>query len=132
MPRLKTPGLDRRQSLTLLGAGSLGVLLAGCGYAPVAATPAGPQRVKLVAQKFKYTPAELVLKRGQAYVVELTTLDFAHGFNLPDLKLRADLVPGKTVELALRFDQPGKYDFFCDNYCGDGHEGMDAHIIVET
>ena len=66
------------------------------------------------------------------YVVEFTSLDFVHGFNLPDLKLRRDLMPGMVTQVSLKFDKPGKYDFLCDNFCGDGHEEMSGRFLVVT
>ena len=38
-----------------------------------------------------YTPNEIVLKTGVPAVLEFTSLDFVHGFKVPDLNLRADL-----------------------------------------
>ena len=94
------------------------------------AQPGEPQRVKLVAQRFHYTPSEFRVTAGQAVVLEFSSLDFVHGFNLPDLKLRADLPPGVVTRLAFTVDKPGVYDFLCDNFCGDKHEEMAGRMIV--
>jgi cytochrome c oxidase subunit 2 len=37
-----------------------------------------------VAKRFVFTPGEIVLKKGQPVVFELTTQDFGHGFRIPD------------------------------------------------
>ena len=110
----------------------------GLAASPVAAMQAlavlaqqrEPQRVKLVAQRFRYTPDEFRVTAGQPVVLEFTALDFVHGFNMPDLKLRADLPPGVVTRLAFTVDQPGVYDFLCDNFCGDRHEDMAGRMIV--
>jgi cytochrome c oxidase subunit II len=86
---------------------------------------AEPTVIKLVAKKFVFTPEKIEVKAGQRLQLELTSLDFAHGFNLPDLKLR-------TVKLALQFDKPGDYVFLCDNYCGDEHEDMFGRFLVSA
>ena len=91
-----------------------------------------PTIIQLVAKKFVFTPERIEVKAGQRLQLELTTLDFAHGFSLPDLKLRTDFVPGRTVKLALQFDKPGDYVFLCDNYCGDGHEDMFGRFLVSA
>jgi cytochrome c oxidase subunit 2 len=88
------------------------------------------QVVKLVASRFNYTPAEFRVKAGQPIVLEFTSLDFVHGFNLPDLKLRTDLPPGPPIRVQLGALQPGNYDFLCDNFCGDGHEEMHGRMVV--
>ncbi|HXD41064.1 MAG TPA: cupredoxin domain-containing protein [Ramlibacter sp.] len=89
------------------------------------------QVVKLVAQRFHYTPSEFRVKAGPV-VLEFTALDFVHGFNMPDLKLRADLPPGRVTRLQFTVDKPGDYDFQCDNFCGDGHEQMHGRMVVEA
>ena len=91
-----------------------------------------PQLVKLVAQRFRYTPSEFRVKAGWPVVLEFTALDFVHGFNMPDLKLRADLPPGTVTRLRFTVDKPGIYDFQCDNFCGDGHEQMHGRMVVQA
>jgi cytochrome c oxidase subunit II len=90
------------------------------------------QVVKIVAQRFHYTPGEFRVKAGQAIVLEFTSLDFVHGFNMPDLKVRADLPPGRVTRVEVAPAPPGTYDFVCDNFCGDRHEEMHGRMIVET
>lgn len=87
--------------------------------------------IRLVAKKFVFTPSEIVLKKGQPVVFELTTLDFGHGFKIPDLDFRADFVPDKVTVVRLLPEKAGKFDFVCDNFCGSGHEEMEGRIIVE-
>ena len=93
--------------------------------------PAGVVVIHVVAQRFVYTPGEIVLKKGQPVVLEFESLDFTHGFNIPDLKIRADLPPGQLTRLRLTPDKAGVYDFLCDNFCGSGHEIMNGRIIVK-
>jgi len=61
----------------------------------------------------------------------LTSLDFAHGFSIPDLAARVDLVPGKAVELTVLIDRAGRLVFLCDNFCGDDHDEMAGTIVVD-
>lgn len=91
-----------------------------------------PQVVKLVAQRFHYTPAEFHVKAGVPVVLEFTSLDFVHGFSMPDLHLRADLPPGTVTRVSLMPDKPGVYDFLCDNFCGSGHETMQGRMIADA
>lgn len=93
---------------------------------------AEPQVVRLVAQRFHYTPAEFEVKAGQPVVLEFTALDFLHGFNMPALKLRADLPPGTVTRVRFTVDKPGSYDFLCDNFCGDKHEEMSGRMLVKA
>ena len=88
--------------------------------------------LKVVAQKFKYTPSQIFIKKGQRTVLEFTTLDFVHGFSIPDLKIRSDLMPGRVTRVELRIEREGVYDFLCDNFCGSEHEEMTGQIVVSS
>jgi cytochrome c oxidase subunit II len=87
--------------------------------------------IKITAHKFAYEPNEIQLKLGEAVVLELTSKDVTHGFNIPDLGLRADLEPGETVRVRLVPEKTGTFEFHCDNFCGIDHESMSAAIIVQ-
>lgn len=131
-----------RRKIIAVGAGTLAALglLLGANVAavdsaraPQAAPAAGQERVvKVVVQRFVFTPTEIVLRAGQPTVLEFQSLDFTHGFNVPDLKIRADLPPGQTTRVHLTPLKPGVYDFLCDNFCGAGHEQMNGKIIVKN
>jgi cytochrome c oxidase subunit II len=92
--------------------------------------PDNEQAFKILAQRFSYSPSEIVLKTGQPSVLEFTALDFVHGFKIPDLDIRADLTPGKVTRVRITPERAGVYDFLCDNFCGTGHEDMNGRIIV--
>jgi cytochrome c oxidase subunit II len=87
--------------------------------------------VNITARKFEYRPHEIHLKVGEPVVLELVSKDVTHGFNIPDLGLRADLEPGETARVRLVPEKPGTFEFHCDNFCGVDHESMSAAIIVE-
>jgi cytochrome c oxidase subunit II len=87
--------------------------------------------IEIVAQRFRYTPNEIVLQKGKPARLEFKALDFTHGFTIPDLGIRADLPPGRVTIVRLTPDKAGVYDFLCDNFCGAGHEQMNGKIIVK-
>ncbi|MFL6582270.1 MAG: cupredoxin domain-containing protein [Burkholderiales bacterium] len=86
--------------------------------------------IKITAQRFNFTPDEIVLRSGQAAVLEITSLDFVHGFKIPDLGIRTDLLPGRVTTIPIRPLAPGRYIFLCDNFCGGGHEDMNGALVV--
>ncbi|MGA2549502.1 MAG: cupredoxin domain-containing protein [Burkholderiaceae bacterium] len=111
-----------------VGMAALGLLF---GLGPSRADNAPEEKVvKIVAQRFHYTPSEITLKRGEAVQLEFTSLDFLHGFKVPDLGVRASLPPGQTTVVHIKPDKVGRFVFLCDNFCGDGHEDMDGVFIV--
>ena len=89
------------------------------------------QVIKITAKRFEYNPREIRLKKGVSVVLELTSLDRLHGFNCPDLGIRGDINPEKVTRIDLTPQKSGTYIFFCDNYCGEGHENMNGTFIVE-
>ena len=119
-------GIDRRQWLTRALAGS--ALTAG-GIAGWARAQA-PRQISLVAKRFAFTPNEIPIKVGERVVLLLESLDYEHGFSVPDLRLRADFVPGRVTRLELQATKAGTLDFLCDNFCGDDHEDMHGRFIV--
>ncbi len=114
----------------VMGVGALA--FAGVAGAKSATVKAKEKVVKLEAKKFAYTPDRIVLKKGQPVVLEITSVDFTHGFKIPDWNIRADLPPGQVTKVHLNPDTAGEFDFLCDNFCGDGHEGMSGKIVVEA
>ena len=87
--------------------------------------------VKITAHKFAYEPSQIELKLGEPVVLELTSKDVLHGFNIPDLGLRTDVEPGETARVRLVPQKAGTFEFHCDNFCGLDHEDMSAKIIVK-
>lgn len=105
------------------------VLGAVASSAWVAAQPK-EQVIRVAAKKFAFTPDTITLKQGVPVILEFTTEDVLMGFNVPDLKLRADIIPGQTTRVRIVPDKVGKFTFFCDIFCGTGHEEMTGMISV--
>ena len=107
--------------------------LAAAGTAFLAvrsAQSAEPRIIRITARRFSYEPNEIPLKVGESVVVEVNSLDFVHGMNIPEMGKRFDLVPGRITRLELQPTKPGTIDFVCDNFCGDGHEEMHGRFVV--
>lgn len=121
-------GLARRRLLSLAAA-SAGAAVLGTVMAQVKSSP---RVIAVTAHRFEFVPAEIPLTAGESVVVEVTSLDFVHGMNIPDLKQRFDLVPGRVTRIAITPTAPGVIDFVCDNFCGDGHEEMHGRFVVHA
>lgn len=86
--------------------------------------------VRIVAKRFSYTPSEVRLKKGQTVVLELVSEDRVHGFNLPELGIRADVSPKETARVTITPVRAGTFPFHCDVFCGAGHEEMTGSLVV--
>ena len=123
--------MDRlRRQICVAAVYGIGALLYGGAIGAAKAT-VKEWRIKIQAKKFEYTPNKIILKTGQPVVLEFTSIDFIHGFNIPDMNIRADLPPGQITKVRFTPDKAGEYEFLCDNFCGSGHEEMSGKIIVK-
>jgi cytochrome c oxidase subunit 2 len=127
---LRKPEGVRRFAARIAGA----TAILGCvGYlaVPLAVGEAAPRRIPLLATKFAFDRPEIRVRRGEAVTLLLTSPDFVHGFSIPDLDARVDIIPGRTVELEVKPARAGRFPFLCDNFCGEGHDRMTGWLIVE-
>ena len=46
---------------------------------------------------------------------------------MPDFGIRTDIVPDQETRVTITPDKAGSFAFFCDIFCGDGHEDMERH-----
>ena len=88
------------------------------------------QVIRIAASTFEYKPSEFTVKKGVPVTLELVSVDRHHGFKLPAFHLRADITPGAVEKVRFVPDQAGKFTFFCDVFCGDGHEDMSGTLTV--
>jgi 3',5'-cyclic AMP phosphodiesterase CpdA len=87
--------------------------------------------IRVSARKYEFTPSTIQLERGVPAVLELTAIDRVHGFNAPGLGLRSALAPGRPVRLRVVPEKAGRFPFFCDIFCGEGHENMSGEVVVQ-
>lgn len=62
--------------------------------------------------------------------VDLKSKDVIHSFFLPQLRLKQDAVPGRTIGTWFQATKPGRYELPCAELCGFGHSGMKGWLIV--
>ena len=99
----------------------------------VPSTPAevAPRRIEVVAQRFQFTPAEIVLKKGEPVVLVLKSMDTTHGLQVRELGLEAKIHKGQPSELAFTPGKAGTFVGHCSVFCGSGHGGMmlTLHVV---
>jgi cytochrome c oxidase subunit 2 len=104
------------------------LLLAG---APVAAGPAEPRVVEIVARRFQFTPNVVTLKKDEPVVLRLRTEDVEHGFFARPLGIDTTIPPGKVTEVPLTPHSAGSFPVICHHFCGSGHGNMKLTVVVE-
>jgi cytochrome c oxidase subunit 2 len=58
-------------------------------------------------------------------------MDVNHAFNIPDLTVMMDAVPGRINTVWVMPDATGEYLIQCREYCGFSHYQMRAKLFVE-
>ena len=102
--------------------------------------PADAEVVRVTAQQWFWTfehedgkkeIGELHLTKGVPYRFEITSRDVNHAFNIPDLVVMMDAVPGRLNSMWVMPDVSGEFLIQCREYCGFSHSQMRAKLIVE-
>jgi cytochrome c oxidase subunit 2 len=75
---------------------------------------------------------ELHVPVDQPVRMELQSEDVIHSFFVPSLRLKQDVVPGRTITAWFEVTTPGQYELACAELCGFGHSGMKGYLIAHS
>ena len=73
---------------------------------------------------------ELHVPVGRAVKLITTSEDVIHDFFVPAFRIKADVLPGRYVNIWFLVTKPGRFRLFCAEYCGTRHSGMIGEIIA--
>src|SRR5215831_14663999 len=74
---------------------------------------------------------ELHIPVGSRIKLIMATEDVIHDVFVPAFRTKADVVPGRYTTIWFEATRPGRYHFFCAEYCGTRHSGMIGQIVVQ-
>ena len=83
-----------------------------------------------VAQMWQFQPSEIYVPIGSEVDFFLTSKDVVHGFNIAEKNVNMMAVYGNINKTTVKFIKPGVYKIVCHEYCGIGHQNMQAKVIV--
>jgi cytochrome c oxidase subunit II len=86
--------------------------------------------VRLIAQQYSFVPNCVKVPAGTPVKFRLTSADVIHGFILGTTNVNTMVVPGFVSEVRTSFARTGEYHMPCDEFCGLGHQGMWARVVV--
>lgn len=93
-----------------------------------------PIDVYILAQRYSFEPDLLRLERNVPYRFRMMAVDTSHGVSvLGSIALGAHIMrarPQALSEMVMTFTRPGEHLVYCTVYCGEGHDMMQAKIIV--
>lgn len=73
---------------------------------------------------------EMHLPVNVPVTLNVTSQDVIHSFWVPDMRLKADMIPGMINTIRFTPTRIGRYQIICTEFCGTGHSEMDKQIMV--
>ena len=105
------------------------------GPKPQAPSPKSqvPKIVRVSAERFAFTPSEIVVEKGTTIEFHLTSDDTDHGFRIVGTDVNAEIPKRRRGETVVKFvaDKEGTFVIECSRPCGAGHTAMRATLIVK-
>jgi cytochrome c oxidase subunit II len=99
-------------------------------------TDAGSQTdrrvVRVSAERFAFTPSQIVVSAGEEIEMRVSSDDTAHGFRIAGTSVNV-VIPKRgrgEVSVTFRAPEPGRYVFECTRMCGAGHHFMRGELLV--
>lgn len=87
-------------------------------------------QVFAVAQMWMFQPSQIYIPVGSEVDFYVTSKDVVHGFNIADKNVNMMAIYGNINKTTVKFEKPGVYKITCHEYCGIGHQNMQAEVIV--
>jgi cytochrome c oxidase subunit 2 len=92
--------------------------------------PDGSATVRMIAEQYDFVPHCVAVPAETPVKFRLTSADTIHGFLLPDTNVNTMVVPDFVAEVRTSFARPASYRMVCNEFCGLGHYGMWARVVV--
>lgn len=73
---------------------------------------------------------ELRVPQNTLVRLSVTSEDVWHNFGVPELRVKADAIPGQESNTWFYAEEPDEYRANCYELCGPGHSYMNADVIV--
>lgn len=95
------------------------------------------QKLSVIAKRWEFYPSTITVRKDIPVKIYLTTVDFSHGFYLPNLPKGSGevssikLKKGEILIFTYTFTEVGEFTFMCNVFCGAGHSKMKGKIIVK-
>jgi cytochrome c oxidase subunit 2 len=75
---------------------------------------------------------EIHVPVGKPVIVYLTSKDVIHSFQLDEMRVTQDAIPGMKIPTQFTPTKVGKYQIQCAQLCGGGHSTMNGYFTVDT
>jgi len=88
--------------------------------------------IRVSAERFAFTPSEIVVEPGEDIELRIKSDDTAHGLRISGTSVNVVIPKRGKAEISVPFraPEPGRYTFECTRMCGAGHNFMRGELIV--
>lgn len=108
------------------------------GFMDMNQAPNGAYQVLVGASKWSWsftynggeTDSKLCVPVNTPISLVMTSSDVIHSFYVPDFRVKKDVVPGRYNKIWFEATEPGTYNLFCTEYCGQAHSTMISTVEV--
>ena len=77
-----------------------------------------------------WSMGKLYVPVNQVVRLNMRSMDVIHSFAVPNLRMRQDIVPGRTITAWFEATRPGNYGIQCTELCGFDHYKMQGTLVV--
>jgi heme/copper-type cytochrome/quinol oxidase subunit 2 len=97
---------------------------------PPEGAPVEPRVIKMDAENWKWVPNQIRVKQGNRVVLDITSRDAPHRFDLKAYGLKVPLPQDQTTRVEFVADKAGEFRWRCGRPCGDGCPKMTGTLTV--
>lgn len=92
-----------------------------------------PKVIRVTAERFAYSPSEIVVEKGTTVEFHLTSDDTDHGFHIVGTTIDVQIPKRRRGETVVTYvaDTAGRFLIECSHPCGAGHTAMQAILTVK-
>lgn len=92
-----------------------------------------PKVIKVSAERFAFSPSEIVVEKGTTIEFHLTSDDTDHGFKIVGTDVNVEIPKRRRGETVVKYlaDTAGEFVIECSRPCGAGHTAMKAILRVK-
>ncbi len=112
---------------------TLFIVIALLASGPADLETQAPRVIRVAAERFAYTPSEIVVEKGTTIEFHLTSDDTDHGFRIVGTDVNVQIPKRRRGETVVKYvaDTAGTFVIECSRPCGAGHTAMRAVLIVK-
>jgi len=91
---------------------------------------AGTYEIHFLAKMWGFEPTRVRVPAGSTLDIYITSKDVTHGLQITGTNVNLMAIPKAITSTRVHFAKPGTYAIVCHEYCGAGHQKMNAVIEV--